>query len=610
MVIIGYSGTGKSVAIKHIVGLLEPDSGRSVGGRAQRARAVRGASSTRSARRSATSSSSPRSSTRSPSARTSPWACASRASSTKREIDERVDEALDLVDLPERARAVSRRALRRHAQARRHRARHRAAPQVHPLRRAHHGPRSGHERRHRPADGAHAREAARHRRRHHARHAQRVHRRHAHRDALRGTRALGRARSTRSSRRRIPSCGSSSRDARRLDDDGVPGAPPRAAPERVDRDDARPRAAGDLGRRCRLSRRRTASRSSCSSATATRTGAFRRATSSRASAPRRRRCARCARRRGSTTLALRGAIETIDWYFRFRGRLIHKVCHFFLMETAQADTSPQRPKASRRAGGRRSTTRSDSDLYANARAVLAPRAGDDRPARRHPPACTRRMHAGDRRRMAGTRARRRCAHGGRRHARRAAAAGGLYATRERARALVRAAFPRRRARLVARDARAEELDAALSHVARGRRDRGPRAARRRTPGARAALAREFPSVPFFGLTRAARRGGAGARAVRGAATSPTCSWSRWTTRVVRDLVLPPRLLHALHRAPSPSRPRALGLDTPLQQSRLALHRRVVRAAPCARSCSPTRSASRASTSAAPSPPTARRTSSA
>src|SRR4249920_1085469 len=28
MVIIGYSGTGKSVAIKHIVGLLEPDAGQ------------------------------------------------------------------------------------------------------------------------------------------------------------------------------------------------------------------------------------------------------------------------------------------------------------------------------------------------------------------------------------------------------------------------------------------------------------------------------------------------------------------------------------------------------------------------------------------------------
>jgi 8-oxo-dGTP pyrophosphatase MutT (NUDIX family) len=38
---------------------------------------------------------------------------------------------------------------------------------------------------------------------------------------------------------------------------------------------------------------------------------------------------------------LRGAIETIDWYFRFRGRLIHKVCHFYLMETERSDTSPQ-----------------------------------------------------------------------------------------------------------------------------------------------------------------------------------------------------------------------------------------------------------------------------
>ncbi|MCA1837654.1 MAG: ATP-binding cassette domain-containing protein, partial [Actinobacteria bacterium] len=27
MILIGYSGTGKSVAIKHIVGLLEPDRG-------------------------------------------------------------------------------------------------------------------------------------------------------------------------------------------------------------------------------------------------------------------------------------------------------------------------------------------------------------------------------------------------------------------------------------------------------------------------------------------------------------------------------------------------------------------------------------------------------
>ena len=45
---------------------------------------------------------------------------------------------------------------------------------------------------------------------------------------------------------------------------------------------------------------------------------------------------------GLTGLGLRGRIETIDWYFRFRGRLIHKVCHFYLMETDCASTRPQR----------------------------------------------------------------------------------------------------------------------------------------------------------------------------------------------------------------------------------------------------------------------------
>src|SRR5829696_1733248 len=34
---------------------------------------------------------------------------------------------------------------------------------------------------------------------------------------------------------------------------------------------------------------------------------------------------------GLKELAIRGLIDTIEWDFRFRGRLIHKVCHFFLM---------------------------------------------------------------------------------------------------------------------------------------------------------------------------------------------------------------------------------------------------------------------------------------
>src|SRR3954452_19930336 len=40
---------------------------------------------------------------------------------------------------------------------------------------------------------------------------------------------------------------------------------------------------------------------------------------------------------GLSGLALRGPIETIEWYFRFRGRLIHKICYFYLMETSQAE---------------------------------------------------------------------------------------------------------------------------------------------------------------------------------------------------------------------------------------------------------------------------------
>lgn len=45
---------------------------------------------------------------------------------------------------------------------------------------------------------------------------------------------------------------------------------------------------------------------------------------------------------GLRSLVIRGLIETIDWEFRFRGQPIHKVCHFFLMESTRRRTSPQR----------------------------------------------------------------------------------------------------------------------------------------------------------------------------------------------------------------------------------------------------------------------------
>ncbi len=45
---------------------------------------------------------------------------------------------------------------------------------------------------------------------------------------------------------------------------------------------------------------------------------------------------------GLTGLVLHGPIDDIDWYFRFRGRLIHKTCHFFLFESPAGEAQPQR----------------------------------------------------------------------------------------------------------------------------------------------------------------------------------------------------------------------------------------------------------------------------
>jgi 8-oxo-dGTP pyrophosphatase MutT (NUDIX family) len=73
---------------------------------------------------------------------------------------------------------------------------------------------------------------------------------------------------------------------------------------------------------------------------------------------------------GLAEVSLRGAIETIDWYFRFRGRLIHKVCHFFLMETSQADTRPQSAEGITACQWVAFTEASSAISYANARLVL------------------------------------------------------------------------------------------------------------------------------------------------------------------------------------------------------------------------------------------------
>lgn len=44
---------------------------------------------------------------------------------------------------------------------------------------------------------------------------------------------------------------------------------------------------------------------------------------------------------GLDHLVLGPRLHTIDWFFRARGRLIHKFCHFFLIESPSGDTVPQ-----------------------------------------------------------------------------------------------------------------------------------------------------------------------------------------------------------------------------------------------------------------------------
>jgi 8-oxo-dGTP pyrophosphatase MutT (NUDIX family) len=44
---------------------------------------------------------------------------------------------------------------------------------------------------------------------------------------------------------------------------------------------------------------------------------------------------------GLGDLVPHGLIMDIDWFFRFRGKLIHKTCTFFLFESASGDAQPQ-----------------------------------------------------------------------------------------------------------------------------------------------------------------------------------------------------------------------------------------------------------------------------
>jgi 8-oxo-dGTP pyrophosphatase MutT (NUDIX family) len=78
---------------------------------------------------------------------------------------------------------------------------------------------------------------------------------------------------------------------------------------------------------------------------------------------------------GLSRLILQGPIRVIDWHFRFRGRHIHKYCHFFLFESPDGDPCPQRDEGITACQWRTLEEALDALSYDNARGVLK-RAGE------------------------------------------------------------------------------------------------------------------------------------------------------------------------------------------------------------------------------------------
>lgn len=73
---------------------------------------------------------------------------------------------------------------------------------------------------------------------------------------------------------------------------------------------------------------------------------------------------------GLTDLILHGPIRVIDWYFRFRGKTIHKYCHFFLFESRVGDPVPQEDEGITQCAWHPQEEAIATISYDNARGVL------------------------------------------------------------------------------------------------------------------------------------------------------------------------------------------------------------------------------------------------
>jgi len=73
---------------------------------------------------------------------------------------------------------------------------------------------------------------------------------------------------------------------------------------------------------------------------------------------------------GLDDLVAHGGLGMIDWYFRFRGRTIHKFCHFFLFESPTGEPVPQRDEGITECTWEPLERARDTISYDNAREVL------------------------------------------------------------------------------------------------------------------------------------------------------------------------------------------------------------------------------------------------
>lgn len=78
---------------------------------------------------------------------------------------------------------------------------------------------------------------------------------------------------------------------------------------------------------------------------------------------------------GLAALEIVAQLPTIDWYFRNRGKLVHKFCHFFLLEATAGEPVPQLEEGITDCQWLSVGDAVETVSYANAREVIVAAAG-------------------------------------------------------------------------------------------------------------------------------------------------------------------------------------------------------------------------------------------